>query len=378
VVSLDVRKKFVPFTEKEITMAFMAWPEIEGFHNIRKFVRVDPGEWFRAMELLHGTSTVHYRAKVKLHGTNAAVQLHEKGEIVCQSRESIITPEKDNAGFARWVMTNKEKWNRAIDKAYVASYGGWIIYGEWCGPGIQKNVAVAEVTKKFFAVFAARPLDGSDTLIVEPEDLQNLVGGIPDVYVLPWYEKDIDINWRQTDEDLTKSTTEISDWVLAVEANDPWVEATFGNKGTGEGLVFYPTSTAHLGWQTFQNLVFKAKGDKHKNIKTAAPAQVNPEVAASVDAFCDLVLTQARLEQGARALLGEHKHSETLQCLFCTTGALTPECFDMKNLGKFIAWISGDVQKETQDELEASGLTWKQVQKPLTDKAREWYKAKAK
>ena len=105
---------------------------------------------------------------------------------------------------------------------------------------------------------------------------------------------------------------------------------------------------------------------------------MNPEVAANVDAFCDLVLTTARLEQGARALLGEHKHAETLQCLFCTTGALTPDCFDMKNLGKFIAWISGDVQKETQDELEASGLTWKQIQKPLTDKAREWYKAKAK
>lgn len=341
-------------------MTFMAWPEIEGFHNIRKFVRVDPGEWYLAKEQLSGTSTVHYRAKVKLHGTNAAVQLHEKGEIVCQSRESIITPEKDNAGFARWAMTNKEKWFSAIDKAYVAGHEGWIIYGEWCGPGIQKNVAVAEVQKKFFAVFAARPLNENDTLIVEPEVLQRLVDGIPDAYVLPWYEKEIDINWRQTDEDLTKSTTMISDWVLAVEANDPWVEATFGNKGTGEGLVFYPTSTAHQGWQSFQYLVFKAKGDKHKNIKTAAPAQVNPEVAASVDAFAELALTEARLEQGAQKV---------------SDGVLT---YDMKSLGKFIQWVSGDVQKETQDELEASGLTWKQVEKVVTSKARDWYKAKAK
>ena len=352
-------------------MTFLAWPEIESFHHIRKFLQVDPAEWWRGMEQLHGTSVVEYRCKVKLHGTNAAIQLHEKGDIICQSRESIITPEKDNAGFARWAMTNKEKWYGTIDKAYVASYGGWILYGEWCGPGIQKNVAVAEVPKKFFAVFAARPLNGSDTLIVEPDDLYPIVGGIPDVYILPWHTHQlqhgsdthvytkVDVDWKQTDEELTKAIAPINDWVLAIEANDPWVESTFGVKGTGEGLVFYPVSKPHLGWENFQNLVFKAKGEKHKNIKTQKPAQVNPETAASVDAFCDLVLTEARLEQGANAVAGGK----------CT--------YDTQMLGKFIGWIIKDVEKETQDELTASGLTFKEVQKSLTDKARNWYKAKS-
>lgn len=98
----------------------------------------------------------------------------------------------------------------------------------------------------------------------------------------------------------------------------------------------------------------------------------------TVDAFAELALTEARLEQGARAILGEHKHKDALSCLWCTTGALTTESFDMKNLGKFIQWISGDVQKETQDEMEASNLTWKQVEKAVTARAREWYKTKAK
>lgn len=356
-------------------MAFMAWPEIEGFHNIRKFIRVDPGEWWHKRELLAGTSTVSYRAKVKLHGTNAAVQVHEKGEIICQSRESIITPEKDNAGFARWAMTDKEKWYRAIDKSYVAGSKGWIIYGEWIGPGIQKNVAVSQIPKKCFAVFAARTLDGDDQLVVEPEALQELVKGIPDVYVLPWYEKSIDIDWKQTDEELTKTIAPINDWVLAIEANDPWVEANFGIKGTGEGLVFYPSSTPHLGFEHFTNLTFKAKGEKHKNIATAKPAQVDAAVAASIDAFVDMVLTPARLEQGARAILGEHKHEDSLNCLFCTTGALT---YDVKLTGKFVNWVSADVEKETQDELAVSNLTWKQVQKAVSDKARAWYLAKYK
>lgn len=222
--------------------------------------------------------------------------------------------------------------------------------------GIQRGVAISEIPKKVFAVFAARPLDGSDTLIVEPAELTKLVSGIPDTYVLPWYEQSIDINWRQTDDDLTKAIVPINQWVLDIEANDPWVEKTFGVKGTGEGLVFYPTSTPHLGWSSFQNLVFKAKGEKHKNIKTAAPAQVSAEAAASIDAFVELVLTTARLEQGATAVGG----------------------YDLKNTGKFVQWCLKDVEKETQDELDASGLSWKDVSKPLSDRARTWYVAVSK
>src|ERR1700722_20890282 len=120
-------------------MSFMAWPEIESFHNVRKFVRVDPGEWWQAKEKFHGTSTVKYRAKVKLHGTNAAVQVGWDGSLVCQSRTNIITPESDNAGFARWVMSHQNEW---INLGNWGDRFGHILYGEWCGPGIQKGVAI--------------------------------------------------------------------------------------------------------------------------------------------------------------------------------------------------------------------------------------------
>jgi hypothetical protein len=346
-------------------MPFIAWPEIEGFHNIRKFVRVDPAVWFRAVELLHGTSTVHYKAKVKLHGTNAAIQWTPEGEIVCQSRTNIITPENDNAGFARWVKENEREFKR------LQITNGMVVFGEWCGPGIQKGVAISEIPKRVFAVFAIRPMNNGN-LIVEPNQIKELIGDleVDGLYILPWYEKEIDINWRQTDEELTKNTAVINDWVAAVEANDPWVETVFNVKGTGEGLVFYPTSLPHVGFESFTYLTFKAKGEKHKNIKTAAPAQVNPETAASVDAFVELVLTPARLEQGARAIMGEHKHEDKLTCLFCIQGKLD---FDMKLTGKFVTWIENDIKKECQDEMEASKLEYKQIQKILVDKARSWY-----
>jgi RNA ligase-like protein len=348
-------------------MTFIPWPEIEGFHNIRKFTAASAHP-----EILNGQSVVNYRCKVKLHGTNAAVQLHDKGEIVCQSRESILTPEKDNAGFARWAMTNKEKWFGAVDKAYVAGLPGIIIFGEWCGPGIQKGVAVASLPKKCFAVFAARPMDDSGKLIVEPEELRDLVKGIPDVYVLDWYTRtvaygsdtrvyaQVNVDWNASAEELTKITETINGWVAEVEASDPWTKEVFGIEGTGEGLVFYPRSPEHLTYTDFSNLVFKAKGEKHKNIATAKPAQVDASTAASMDAFVTMVLTEARLEQGA------------------TKVALTPGSYDQQQTGKFVSWILGDVEKEAQDELTASNLDWKQVQKPLQNKARQWYLEKAK
>lgn len=335
-------------------MTFMAWPEIEGFHNVRKYTAASAHP-----EILNGNSIVYYKPKVKLHGTNAAVQFHlDTLTLECQSRESIITPEKDNAGFARWVNDKKDVWTMTLKNRLDT---GVIIYGEWCGPGIQKNVAIAQIPKKVFAVFAARPLDGSDTLIVEPQDLQAIVGGLPDVYILPWYNEGLEVDWAESSEELAKDTTLINEWVMGVEANDPWVQATFNVQGTGEGLVFYPRSDEHLGFTNFTNLVFKAKGEKHKNIATAKPAQVDASAAASMDAFVAMVLTEARLEQGATKVSPD--------------SALT---YDMKNTGKFVNWVSADVEKETQDELAASGLTFKQVQKAISDKARAWYIGKAK
>ena len=346
-------------------MAVIAWTEITQFNNIRKYTQAHP-------EILNEQPTVTYRAKVKLHGTNAGIQIYQDGRVVAQSRTNELSAKDDNAGFAKWVESHKDKWfqiSNDCDEDFV-------IFGEWIGPGIQKGVAVSEIPKKCFAVFAARYVSSEDdTLIVDPWLLSKLVEGIPDTYVLPWHNLPVEVNWNSSADELTLNVNEINQWVMEIEKNDPWVENNFGVKGTGEGLVFYPTSREHLGLKNFNNLVFKAKGEAHKNIKTAAPAQVNPEVAASVEQFVDMVLTEARLEQGARAIQGEHKHEETLNCLWCATSEIK---FDLKKVGAFIQWVSNDVKKETQDELTASGLTWDQVSKPLTAKARTWYINKAK
>lgn len=328
---------------------FIKWSEIEGFHNVFKTVRKYP-------ELLREQSVVKYKAKIKIHGTNAAVQIKNDGSVVAQSRTSIISPSKDNAGFARWVEDNKDKWQNVSKNI--------IIFGEFAGPGIQSGVAVNKIPNKIFAVFSARRLNengAEDELITDPVLLSDLVKDIPNVFVLPWHEKEFTLDFSKTKEDLSKDLEEINNIVLQIEKEDPWIKEIFNVSGIGEGLVFYPVSKDHIGAQNFSNLAFKAKGEKHKVVKTKSPVQVDAESVATIEQFVDLVLPEARLEQGV---------TQT-----STDGSLS---FDIKLTGSFVNWIMKDVEKETQDELEASGLTWEQVKKYINDRARKWYVAKTR
>lgn len=319
-------------------MSIIHWSEIEGFHNVRKHLVAFP-------------ETINYRAKVKLHGTNAAIQCHKDGTVIPQSRTTELSDKNDNMGFAKWVFTHKDKWNLKNDL---------VIFGEWCGKGIMKEVAISAIPQKIFAVFAARSLSDPEKLIIEPEELQKVVAGIPDTYVLPWWapkgttEYATFIRFNKTDEELKSKADELNLHVLEVEENDPWVDATFGVKGIGEGLVFYPISSNHLGVTNFSTFAFKAKGEKHRVTKAASPIQIKVEVIEGINQFLDTFVTEPRLEQGLNTVAPDGILSNKL-------------------IGSFIKWVTEDVEKESKDELAVSGLDWKQLQKPVSDKARTWF-----
>lgn len=329
-------------------MSIIPWTDIEALYNIKKFVQAYP-------ENLQGNPAVTYKGKVKLHGTNAGIQVYGDGKVIAQSRTTELHPWNDNYGFATWVNTNLDKWSALVKGTTLKL----VVFGEWCGPGIQSGVSVSNLNKKIFAVFAIKisdDADGSSSFAIDPGAIESIVQGIPDTYTLPWYDEVV-IDYSKSDEELKLAVDKINESVNAVEENDPWVDATFGVKGTGEGLVYYPVSKEHEGWDNFKNLVFKAKGEKHRVVKAATPTQLNAEVASSIDEFVTMFVTEPRLEQGVSAVSAD--------------GTV-----DNKLIGKFLAWFVADVQKESADELEASKLDWKQVQKPVSDKARGWYLAK--
>ena len=61
--------------------------------------------------------------------------------VYAQSRNRIITPSKDNYGFARWVHEH------AID--LVTDLGPGLHFGEWWGSGIQRGYGLTKGEKRF-------------------------------------------------------------------------------------------------------------------------------------------------------------------------------------------------------------------------------------
>jgi hypothetical protein len=276
--------------------------------------------------------TIEYRAKVKLHGTNCAVQITDAGP-VAQSRNLILTPAADHKGFATWVASRADFWSTLPR--------GLVVFGEWCGPGVERGMAISQAPSKLFCVFAV--LEG-EQMIHDPAAIGALLPARPaDVHVLPWEGAPITIDFGSR-EALERAAKELNDRVADVEREDPWCKRVLGISGLGEGLVFYPSPFD-------QTLMFKAKGDKHRTAGKKA-VQVDASSAASIEDFVTLVVTDARLRQGLEAVGGD---------------------FDAKQTGAFLAWITADVKKESVAELEASQLTWRQVERAVQQRARRWF-----
>lgn len=80
----------------------------------------------------------------KIDGTNAQIFIADDCEtILIGSRTCWITPENDNAGFARWCMERKEELLRL---------GPGRHFGEWWGAGIQRNYGLKEKRLSLFNV----------------------------------------------------------------------------------------------------------------------------------------------------------------------------------------------------------------------------------
>lgn len=322
-------------------LAFQKWTSIELLYNVR-----------RNLEILSDAITLVYRAKIKLHGTNAGVQITTNGEVAAQKRNSIITSKSDNAGFAAWVENNINYFSALKTTENIT------IFGEWCGQNVQKGVAISQIDKKIFAVFAIQIGDNVNTikkLEVRPEYIAQILPQHPDIYVLPFYGDPITLNFGNK-EQLKLAADKINQMVETVEKSDPWVKGTFGIEGIGEGLVMYPDTDKVVEKANYADYMFKAKGFKHQVVKTKKAVSINPEKVENIEQFVQLFVTEARLQQ-----------------------AVTEGCngqYDMKRIGDFLKWFSLDVQKESVAELEVADLTWKEVNKHLTNNAREWYKTK--
>ena len=297
-------------------------------------------------------SVLRFTGTIKLHGTNAAVRYNAiTDELVCQSRERIITAFDDNAGFARFVHDNQIAFKRAMEPFTSEDAPEVILFGEWAGKGVKNTVAVGELEKAFYVFdggFVQYDVDANPTFErMDWEIVFNIVrkvfpSNVYSIFDFPSFVMDIDFNRPEL------SQNELVQITIDVETQCP-VAKSFGVDGIGEGVVWYHADSG---------LRFKVKGEKHSTTKVKtikAIAAVDLERLASVAEFVDSVVTDNRLNQGIDKL-GE-------MGLFV----------DITSMGPFLKWVAGDVLKEEMDLILESCIDKKELMHAISTKAKAFF-----
>src|SRR5262249_36268341 len=142
-------------------------------------------------------------------------------------------PEADYKGFAAWVHRHT---------AYFQTLSrGIVVFGEWCGPGVEKGMAISAASSKLFVVFAVQV---AGRVAYEPDEVRALVpaeGAPAELHVLPWDGDTLRIDFASRTA-LDAAAAALNERVAEVEREDPWVKRALGISGIGEGLVFYPVA----------------------------------------------------------------------------------------------------------------------------------------
>lgn len=338
-------------------MKHFSFPSIGQYHNAVKSIR-DNCEY-------HGTPlpTVTFQGTVKLHGTNAGVVLDlATNEMWAQSREQCITPESDNAGFARFVSENDNTFRTFFKTAQdrcgtgddTAKPTHIAIFGEWCGKGIMKGVAIAELEKRF-VVFGCRVITDGEVPILRwlpVDDLTTIVKSAPNARIFCNQEFDkwtIEIDFARPEvaqNELVRITDEVE--------NECPVGKFFGVSGIGEGVVWKILKSVP-GMPHADEMIFKVKGKKHSDTKVKTTVEVDVEKVENARAYADAVITDHRLEKMVEKLKEQG----------------VP--IDIKNTGAFLKLVGQDVIKEETDRLVASGLEWKDVSATVNFAAKQWW-----
>lgn len=328
-------------------------PEFRKWRSINKF----SDAYAKAQKF--GVKKFWYRGKIKLHGTNSGIHI-ENGEIFAQKRTDFITVYDDNCGFANFVSNLRLRDNE------FANNSGLVIYGEWAGPGVQKNDAVTKICEKTFFVFSVMYLETGE-VYYEPGDLEEMLhflfeGDLKEqnIRVIPWYTETLEIDFSRQNpcQTFVDNVMKEVDEKIAVE--DPYIKETFAIEGPGEGLVFYG-----LGGETFDctplprsvllDYMFKAKTESHSVQKEKNRNHVAPERPDGIDDFIDMFFTEARFEQMLNQIGGEATREKT---------------------GQFMKAVMSDVHKESQQEILLCDFEWKIVPKYATPRVKSWWFAK--
>ncbi len=296
---------------------------------------------------------IKFKGTVKLHGTNAGVSLNNTHGLWAQSKENILTIDSDNYGFAFFVYKNEEFFANSL-KEFAAknnidlNVNTITVYGEWAGESIQKGMGISNHPKSFFVfgVKVSKPGDEDFNsfwidAIDFPRKEESMIYNIQDFET---YEIEVDFNRP----DLAQN--KMVEIMLQIEEECP-VAKKLGYTGIGEGTVW----TFDFKGNTYR---FKVKGEKHAGktkVKTLKVA--DSEKIGKIHEVANKVTPAWRLDQML-----------TLSCNLGNGGNI-----DRAKLGDYLRMVINDVMKEDADIIADAGLEPKDVNKYVSQIAREYF-----
>lgn len=294
-----------------------------------------------------------FKGTVKLHGTNAAICYNGVSGFWAQSRENIITPQKDNAGFAFFAESKIDTFINLVkmvaQRENIDLLDNTItIYGEWCGGNIQRGVGVSNLPKSFF-IFGVKvspfEIEGlekqASAYWVDYSDLGNSEDRIFNIDDFQTYSIEVDFNYPE----LVQN--QLSEMTIAVEDECPVAKA-FGFSGIGEGIVW----STNLEGESYR---FKVKGEKHSASKVKVLASVDVEKIENIQKFVDYAVTESRLSQAIENVFPNN------------------EPVSMQKFGDIVRWMVNDIIKEEMDVLVENGLEPKSVNSKISFKTKDMF-----
>lgn len=296
---------------------------------------------------------------VKLHGTNASLYSDlATDSFVVQSKNNILTIEKDNYGFANAMLPIQSHFLplfNGIKKELVEIKNQKaVIYGEWCGGSIQPNVGLSEL-QNMFVIFGIKIIEKNKDYWFSCDKVKEIFNqnkfllnenNVFSIYDFPTWKIDIDFNQPQL---VQNKIVEITNMV---EKECPFSKQ-FGISGIGEGVV-WRNITPHPFLENLE-LFFKVKGQEHSVSNVSSLAMVDTEKVKNIGEFVDKVVTENRLKQGIEYLKEQHLE------------------YTGDNSKVFISWIVKDCFKEEMDMVKEAKLEQKDVAQFVAFKAKEWY-----
>lgn len=333
---------------------FNKYPSTENFENFiksyklqKKFVGLtdDNTPIFEEIEL----GDIELTGTIKLHGTNAGVTI-TSDKIYVQKRSDAmpldITKGEFHFGFMNFVHSN-EKWFRNLYKQLLSdpalglmSDSVITIFGEWCGPGIQKGVAISQIPDKKFFIFGIQVQDDGRWLNLKCIPYKSYSKKTWFITMFKTY------TLRANLKDLAALSQQLVNITLEVENECP-VAKEFGVSGIGEGLVW--TGVDQYG----KYVKFKTKGDKHQKVNggNAQKIKTIKDGNPNVNKFLTEVDIVNRLQQ-------------------CYHSEFNNEVPDRSQTGKVLNWVFNDIISEEHHFLDELSLEVSDVKPTLMESIR--------